>query len=144
MKKITPIVCLILVALSFNGCTSDFTYDENTALMTQLIGKWKYTEYHDDALPANIPAVDGYEIEFKADKTFTSNEVGGYNYGSYTILESQGNNLRLIYQRSWDAKKLYKYINSVDANHIYLQASSTEPTPEGQVFTSYFILTRVP
>ena len=144
MRKIKPVVYVILIMLLFSGCTSDITNDDDTVLMAQIQGKWKLTgSYSDDQL-APTPISNGYEIEFKADKTFNSNEDNIYHTGTYTILKSLGANLRLIYSESFQSTQVYKYINAVDDQHIYLQASSPNPTPAGQAFLGGFVLTRIP
>lgn len=144
MKNIKSTALLILITLLFNGCSSDITTtDEDTVLMQQILGKWKLTESYTDGQP-NTPISGGYEIEFKDDKTFFSNEENGYSKGTYTIQKSLGNNLRLIYNKNWSAKQVYKYINAVDDQHIYLEASSPEPTLENPNSLDGYILTRIP
>ena len=144
MRKLIP-ATLILIALIFSGCSSDLNdNNEDAALSAQILGKWKLTEYSSDDQPVNTPIANGYEIEFKADKTFISNEENGFTGGNYTILRSPGNNLMLVYKKSWEAKSVYKYINSVDTQHIYIQPSQPEPTPEGGIFFTGYVLTRIP
>ena len=142
MKKFIPVACVILIALLFSGCTSDYNNDEDAATIAQIQGKWKLTLSYSGAV--NTTIVNGYEIEFKADKTFISNEENGYNSGTYSVLESIPNNLRLIFQKSWEAKQVYKYITAVDDQHIYIQASTPEPTPDSPSFSAGYVLTRVP
>ena len=144
MKKIKPIAYLFLIALSFSGCTSDTINDQDTVLTQQIQGKWKLTESYSDGAPANTPINNGYQIEFKTDGTFTSDEENGFSAGSYAINKTPGNNLRLIYHKSWEGKQVYKYIDAVDDQHIYLQASSVDPTENNPIHLSGFILTRIP
>ena len=145
MIKIKSAVFVLLITILFNGCSSDFsTNDEDTVLIQKIQGKWKLTESYSDNQTTTTPISNGYEIEFKADKTFISNEENGYSSGSYTVLKSLGNNLRLIYYKNYSAKQVYKYINAVDDQHIYLEASSPEPTPENPNFLAGYVLTRIP
>ena len=145
MKKFIPAACLILITLLFNGCTSEIKdNDENKALMTQILGKWQLTGSYSGDQSVVTPVSNGYIIAFNIDDTFTSNEENGYNGGSYKILNTLGNNLRLIYSKSWSGKQVYKYINNVDAQHIYIEASTPSPTTAGQTFVAGYVLTRVP
>lgn len=145
MKKLIPAAYLIVFTLLLSGCTSDVSNnDEDTALTAQIQGKWKLTESYSDDQPAPTPIVNGYEIEFKADKTFISNEENGYTGGTYTVLKSKPNNLMLIYHKNYQAKQVYKYLNMVDALHIDLEGSTPEPTEGNPIFLSGYILTRIP
>lgn len=144
MKNIKSTLFLILITLLFNGCSSEIANDEDAVLIQQIQGKWKLTESYSNDQMANTPISNGYEIEFKADRTFISNEENGYSKGTYTVQKILGKNLRLIYHKNWSAKQVYKYINSVDDQHIYLEASTQEPTLENQNFPAGYILTRIP
>jgi len=144
MRKILPVLSLVLITFIFNSCSTDLDNNEDDALIGQIQGKWKLTESYSDDQPVNTPISNGYEIEFKSDKTFTSNEENGFTGGTYTILKSPKNNLRLVYKKNWDAKVVYKYINQVDATTINFEASNTVPTPEGTNYLSGLILTRIP
>ncbi|WP_264521641.1 hypothetical protein [Flavobacterium sp. N1994] len=142
MKKITPALQLILIALLFIGCTSDEANVDN-ALLAQVQGKWKLTQYVNDT-PFILNYPNGPVMELKADGTFTSDEEGGYSNGTYTVLKSPGKNLRLVFLKQWSAKVVYKYINSVTANNLYLQGSNPEPTPDGVSFFEGYTFTRIP
>lgn len=144
MKKIIPTLSLTLIALLFAGCSSDLTNNEDAALTEQVLGKWKLTASYSDDQPANTPISNGYDIEFKEDNIFVSNEDGNFTGGTYTILNTPGKNLRLIYKKQWDAKVVYKYLNQVNDQTIYLQPSNPEPTEDGAVFFTGDVLTRVP
>lgn len=144
MKKIIPTASLILIALLFNGCSTDLTNNEDTALMQQIQGTWKLTASYSDDQAVNTPINNGYKISFNSDKTFNSDEENGYSGGAFNIIKSPGKNLKLVYNKQWSAKQVYKYINQVDELHIYLQASNPEPTKDGQAFFTGYILTRVP
>lgn len=142
MKKLLPTISLILIALLFNGCTADEDNNEDTATFAQIQGNWKLTGYTDGTGTTAI--VDGYEIQFNEDKSFTSNEIDGYTGGTYRVTKSPGRNFQLIYKKTWSSIAAYKYINNVDSNHIYLQASSNDPIADGTSFSSNYILTRIP
>ncbi|MCF6132311.1 lipocalin family protein [Flavobacterium wongokense] len=144
MRKIIPAAGLILIALLFNGCSVDEDNNEDLATFAQIQGKWKLTEYYSDDQPVNTPIPDGYEIEFNEDKTFTSNEIDGYSGGNYRVTKEPGKNIQLTYRKQWDSQTAYKYIDAVDADHIYLQESTSEPTHDGGVNLSGYVLTRVP
>ena len=145
MKKFRPTACLIFIVLLFSGCSRELTdNNEDTSLILQIQGKWKLTASYSGNQTVTTPITNGYEIEFKADKTFISNEENGYTGGKYTVFKSPSNNLRLIYKKNWAAKQVYKYINAVDNQNIYLQASNPNLTPEGQTFSTGYILTRIP
>lgn len=144
MKKILPTLSLVLITFLFNSCSTDLDNNEDAAQIQSIQGKWKLTESYADDQPVNTPIVNGYEIEFKSDKTFTSNEENGFTGGTYTILKTPKNNLRLVYKKNWDAKVVYKYINQVNAVNINIEASNPEPTPEGTNYLSGLILTRIP
>jgi hypothetical protein len=145
MKKLIPTAGLILIALVFSGCSTDFAdNNENTALIEQIQGKWKLTESYSDDQPVNTPIGNGYEIEFKDDKTFISNEENGYTGGTYTILNTQENNIRLIYSKNWSSKLVYKHINQLTDDKMYVNASTQEPIPADEISFAGYILTRVP
>jgi hypothetical protein len=145
MKKFIPTASLILIALLFSGCSTDFPdNDEDTAFIEQIQGKWKLIESYSDDQPVNTPISNGYEIEFKDDKTFISNEENGYTGGTYTILKSQGNNVRLTYSKNWSSKLVYKHINLATADKLYVNASTPEPIPVDEISFAGFVLTRIP
>jgi hypothetical protein len=144
MKKIIPTTSLILIALLFNGCSSDLTNNEDAVLFEQVQGKWKLTEYYSDDQPANTPISDGYEIEFKADKTFISNEEDGYTGGTYKVIKSPGKNLQLIFKKQWSSKLVYKYVDAIYDENMFLQSSNPDPIPDGSVPFSGYVLTRIP
>ena len=144
MKIFRPIAYLILTTLLFSSCTSDINNNEDKVLIAQIQGKWKLTESYSDDQPAPTPIGNGYEIEFKADKTFISNEENGYVSGTYAVLKDPGNNLLLIYHKNWSSKQVYKYISAVDDQHIYIEASRPEPTPNNPILLAGYVLTRIP
>lgn len=143
MKKIAPVVGLILTTLLFIGCSVD---EGNTddVLLAQVQGKWKLTELNSDTEPFVTPVVNGYVIELKSDGTFTSNEENGYSGGTYTVIKSPGKNLKLVYQKQWSSKLVYKYINNVSSENLYLQGSNTEPYSDDSAFFGGTTLTRIP
>lgn len=125
MKKFSPAVGLILITLLFFGCSVD---DPNvdTSVLAQVQGKWKLTQYVNDT-PFILNYLDGPVMELKADGTFTSNEEPGYSSGTYTVIKSPGTNLRLVYQKQWSAKLVYKRIDAVDATSLQTQTSINKP-----------------
>lgn len=125
MKKFTPALVLILITQLFIGCSANESNVDN-ALLAQVQGKWKLTQYvNDTPLILNYP--NGPVMELKADGTFTSDEEGGYSNGTYTVLKSPGKNLRLVFLKQWSAKVVYKRIDAVDATSLQTQASINEP-----------------
>lgn len=141
-NKILPTLSLILIVLLFNGCTADEDNNQDAATFALIQGNWKLTAYTDDT--GTTPISNGYEIGFNADRSFTSNEINGYDGGTYRVTLEPGTNLQLIYKKAWSAITAYKFINSVDADHIYLQASSNEPVSSDASFTGTYTLTRIP
>ena len=143
MKKILPIISLLFVALLFNGCSTDEDKNEDTATFVQIHGKWKLTAYTDNA-GTTTPIANGYVIEFNADKSFISDEENGYTGGSYRVTKEPGKNLQLIYKKQWADKAVYKYINAIYDENMFVQASSNSPTEEGATFSGNYVLTRIP
>ncbi len=145
MKKFTSAIGLFLIALLFIGCSND-TNDDNidTELMEQVQGKWRLTEFQTDTDPISTPIANGYTMELKSDGTFTSDEVDGYTGGTYTVIKNPGKNLQLMFTKQWSAKLYYKYINSVTADHMYVQASTAEPLSDEFGYFESYTLTRIP
>ena len=142
MKKIASVVGLILTTLLFIGCSVD---DPNvdSAVLAQVQGKWKLTQYvNDTPLILNYP--DGPVMELKADGTFTSNEEPGYSSGTYTVIKSPGTNLRLVFQKQWSAKVVYKRIDAVTATSLQTQTSIIEPMSDETASFEGYSWTRIP
>lgn len=143
MRKIILTLNLVLFALVLNGCDGDIDNNEDAVLFQQIQGKWKLTDSFSDDQPINTPIANGYTIEFKADKTFLSDEENGYAGGTYTVLKSPANNIMLRYANSSGGKLRYKYIDQVTAQYISTLPSTLEPTPEVFLLGG-LILTRIP
>ncbi len=144
MKKFTPAIGLILIALLFTRCSNDNEENVDAALLAQVQGKWKLTAFHTDTPSGTTAVVNGPVMELKSDGTFTSDEENGYTGGSYTVIKTPGKNLRLIFEKEWAAKLVYKYINAVSNNTLSVQASSTEPLSDGMGFLDGYTWTRIP
>lgn len=142
MKKITPAITLFLITLLFVGCSTDDPNVDATVL-AQVQGKWKLTQYvNDTPLILNYP--DGPVMDLKADGTFTSNEEPGYSSGTYTVIKSPGTNLRLVYQKQWSAKVVYKRIDAIDATSLQTQTSINEPMADETASFEGYSWTRIP
>jgi hypothetical protein len=142
MKKTLPIL-IVFITLFLASCSQN---DDNTdqVLLEQIQGKWKLTELVNDTDPFSTPVTNGYEMELLSDGTFISNEENGFTGGTYTVINSPGKNLRLIYKKEWDAKVVYKYISSVTDQNLYLQGYSTEPFSDEFAFFGADVWTRIP
>lgn len=144
MKKTIPFFGLLFTLTLFISCSND-NDTTDYALMKQLEGKWKYTALYTDTSTEPIPVSNGYELELKGDRSFTSDEVNGYFGGHYTIINEPGKNIMLVYQRSVDSKLVYKHINYNPENSdtLYVYSSTSEPLSDYAIVFEAQILTRV-
>jgi len=149
MKKTITSTLLLLVTLLFISCSSN---DDNfdSATFQKVQGKWKLTSYFTDAPfdsdgnPLDLNISNGYELELKPNKTFTSNEIAGFTGGTYTILKTPGTNLRLVYKNETQKLIRYKYILYIDENQLDVSYSEITPINDEAIFYGFLTLTRVP
>ena len=87
---------------------------------------------------------NGYELELKSNKTFTSNEIEGYTGGTYTIIQKPGKNLKLEYKNDSNKITKYKCIISTNENYMYLFFSNNTPLNDESGFYEGEILARIP
>lgn len=144
MKKILPILSVLFITALSIGCSND---NDNTdyALMEELQGKWKLTARQTDTSVEPIPVTNGYELELKSDREFTSDEINGYLGGHYTIINKPGQNIMLIYQRSVDSRLVYKHFsyNPENSDRLVIYSSTPEPGEDDDIYFEADILTRV-
>lgn len=143
MKKILPFFSLLFIMTLSISCSED---NDNTdyALMKQLEGKWKFTAMSTDTSTEPIPVDNGYTLELKSDRSFTSDEINGYLGGHYTIINEPSENIMLVYQRSVDSKLIYKHISyNPETDILYVYSSTSEPGDDDAIYFEYQILTRV-
>lgn len=143
MKKFLSILSLSSISLLFIECSSD-TNNEDSALLQEVQGKWKLTEYFTDIAEEEYLVDDGYELELKSNKTFSSDEVPGYTGGVYTVINKPGKNIKLLYQNNSGSVVVYKYINGTQPNTIYLQSSNPEPGSDEWGYFAGEVLSRIP
>lgn len=131
------------------SCSSDS--DSGDDLFKSVQGKWKLVEYFTDEIrldeDGNIIRImvdDGYELELKSNKTFTSNEIEGYTGGNYTIIRKPGKNLKLEYKNGSNKITKYKCIISTNENYMYLFFSNNTPLNDESGFYEGEILARIP
>lgn len=148
MKKILNVSIVLLAVFLFTNCSSDENFDEATFLRVE--GKWKLTRYFTDIAedengnPIDTNISNGYELDLKSDKTFTSNEIPGFSGGTYTVVESPGPNLRLVYKNSTQKLILYKYVIDVSDDQLSISYSDVAPYRKGAIFFEGLVLTPNP
>lgn len=139
---------LLIATFLFMGCSSDNDNFDNDTFQ-KIQGKWKLTGLFTfcgvglDSIPPN-QSFNGFELELKANKTFTSNEVSGFSGGTYTVIKNSGTNLKLVYKNGTQKLIRYKYIISVDGEELYLSYSEPAPIAYRANFFEGSILTPVP
>ena len=149
MKKTLTTAFLLFSTLLFVGCSvSDDNFDSVSFQKVQ--GKWKLKSYFTDSPfdsdgnPLDLNISNGYELELKANKTFTSNEIAGYTEGTYTVIETPGTNLRMVYKNGTQKLVRYKYIVNTYENQLDVSYSEVTPINDEAIFYGFLTLTRVP
>ena len=149
MKKTIASALLLFTTLLFVSCSgSDDNFDSATFQKVQ--GKWKLTSYFTDypfdadGNPLDLNISNGYELELKANKTFTSNEITGFTGGTYTVIETPGSNLRLVYKNGTQKLVRYKYIVNITEDYLDVSYSETAPINDGAIFFEFLTLTHIP
>lgn len=149
MKKKLVISLLFFTTLFFVSCSgSDDNFDSTTFKKVQ--GKWKLTSYFTDypfdadGNPLDLNISNGYELELKANKTFTSNEIAGFTGGTYTVIETPGSNLRLVYKNETQKLVRYKYIVNIIEDQLDVSYSEIAPINDGAIFFEFLTLTHIP
>ena len=143
MKKLLTLSFISILFLSV-GCSSDDNNPEAAAFLQKIQGKWKLTEYYGDTPEQYVIVENGYEMELKDDKTFTSTEVPGYTGGKYSVITKPGHNIRLVFKNSSGSKVLYKYVNYMDQNQLSTQYAQDAPLSDEFIFFAGEGLTRIP
>lgn len=150
MKKTLVTTFLLLTTLLLVNCSgNDDNFDSETFQKVQ--GKWKLTSYFTDNIildengnPQDMTISNGYELELKADKTFTSNEIAGFTGGTYTVIESPGTNLKLVYINGTHKLVRYKYIVNINESELDVSYSEVAPINNSAVFFEFLTLTHIP
>lgn len=142
MRKFLALISLLFFLILFIACS----YDNNSSAPVEIIqGKWQLTSYTDDIGDTEDPQVEnGYVLNLKSDGTFTSNEIPGYSSGTYSIINSPGKNIKLVYKTKFSSATYYKYFNGIYGNgNMYTVTASTTPYPDLD-YLGWQILSRVP
>jgi len=113
MKKLFIISLVMLLLFSCSNSSSNPTNQENL-----LIGKWKLIEQKSSNGSSTPPTwttvINGYELTFKSDGTYTTTANSTCNSGTYSI-----SNQLISYVNSCGASIVEKTrINSVGVNEL--------------------------
>lgn len=144
MKKVLSTASILLFAFLVIGCSSDDSNREADAFFQSIQGKWKLTGYWGDTPEQMIDIENGYEIELKADKTFTSTEIPGYTGGKYSVITEPGHNIRFVFKNSSGSKVLYKYVQYIGEDGLSTQYTQETPLSDEFVYLAGEGLDRIP
>lgn len=143
MQKNLSTLGILSLLLLFIGCSSD-NATEDAAFLQSIQGKWKLTAYYGDTPEEYVIIENGYEMELKTDKTFTSTEVPGYTGGKYSVITNPGHNIRLVFRNSSGSKVFYKYVCDAGQDQLATQHAQETPLSDEFVYFSREGLTRIP
>ncbi len=126
----------------FIGC-SDSDDNNNNPLFQSLQGKWKLTIITNGDGLEDTMVENGYEVELKNDHTFTSNELPGYTGGTYSVVQSPGDNIKFVFTNGSNSTVRYKYINHTFEYTLYTQGLQEIPLSTEFNFSGIQVLTRL-
>ncbi|WP_293889761.1 hypothetical protein [Flavobacterium sp.] len=144
MKNLLTLSFISILFLSVGCSSSDDNNSDAAAFLQQIQGKWKLTAYAGDTPEEYVEIQNGWEMELKADKTFTSTEVPGYIGGKYSVITKPGHNIRLVFKNSSGSKVFYKHVEYMTENGLSTQHLQDTPLSDEFVYFAVEGLTRIP
>lgn len=140
MKKL-----LLLFVLTTLFCCSDS--DEPAVVPQEILGKWKfvefitdYVEYDQNGNIIHYYVTDGFEVEFKSNGTFTSNEENGFSGGYFTV---NNNVITMNYQNGGTTLTKHRRYFSVSATELYLTPAIEMPITDDVGFYDNYIMNKI-
>ncbi|MBN8642303.1 MAG: hypothetical protein J0L86_10875 [Flavobacteriales bacterium] len=140
MKKLL----LLFVITTLFSCSDS---DEPVVVPQEILGKWKfvefitdYVEYDQDGNIIRYYITDGFEVEFKSNGTFTSNEENGFSGGNFTV---NNDVFTMNYQNGVTILTKYRRFYSTSATELYLTPAIEMPINDETIFFDNYIMNKI-
>lgn len=140
MKKLL----LLFVITTLFSCSDS---DEPVVVPQEILGKWKfvefitdYVEYDQDGNIIRYYITDGFEVEFKSNGTFTSNEENGFSGGYFTV---NNDVITMNYQNGTTVLTKHRRFFSISATELYLTPAIEMPINDEMIFFDNYIMNKI-
>lgn len=140
MKKLL----LLFVLTALLSCSDS---EEPAVVPQEILGKWKfvefitdYVEYDENGNIIHHYITDGFEVEYKSDGTFTSNEENGFSGGYFTV---NNDVISLNYQNGGTTLTKHRRYFSVTATDLYLTPAIEMPINDETIFFDNYIMNKI-
>ncbi|MGQ1927970.1 hypothetical protein [Ornithobacterium rhinotracheale] len=82
MKKLFLLFALFMAFIPLGSCSSDD--DDSNLSKNDIVGVWYMVEYKDNGSWKSMRSLNQY-MNFNNDNTYTTNYLGVYDYGKYSV-----------------------------------------------------------
>jgi hypothetical protein len=140
MKKLL----LLFLVTTFFDCSDT---EEPIVVPEEILGKWKfvefvtdYVEYDSDGNIIRHFITDGFEVEFKSNGTFTSNEESGFSGGYFMV---NNDVIRMTYQNGGTTLTKNRRYFSSSAYELYLSPAIEMTITDQIYFFDHYIMNKI-